>query len=160
MNALPLIDVTLVWALLIATAIFLYVCMDGFDLGVGILFPIVRGREDRDVMVNSIAPVWDGNETWLVLGGGGLFAVFPLAYATILPALYMPLLLMLLALVFRGVAFEMRFRVDTDRARRWWDRSFSWVRWPPRSVRAFVSVRLCRASRLKAALMQAAGGTG
>ena len=120
------LDVTLVWALLIATAIFLYVCMDGFDLGIGILFPIVRGREDRDVMVNSVAPVWDGNETWLVLGGGGLFAVFPLAYATILPALYMPLLLMLLALVFRGVAFEMRFRVDTDRARRWWDRSFSW----------------------------------
>ncbi len=115
-----------IWALLIAVAVFLYVCMDGFDLGIGILFPALRGREERDVAVNSVAPVWDGNETWLVLGGGGLFAVFPLAYATILPALYMPLILMLLALVFRGVAFEMRFRVATDEHRLWWDRSFSW----------------------------------
>jgi cytochrome bd ubiquinol oxidase subunit II len=119
-------DLTVIWALLIATAVFLYVVMDGFDLGIGILFPAVRGKPDRDVMVNSIAPVWDGNETWLVLGGGGLFAVFPLAYATILPALYMPLILMLLALVFRGVAFEMRFRVMSAGAQRWWDRSFSW----------------------------------
>lgn len=87
----------LIWAWLIATAIFLYVCMDGFDLGIGILFPAIRAKADRDVMVNSIAPVWDGNETWLVLGGAGLFAVFPLAYATILPALYMPLILMLLS---------------------------------------------------------------
>src|SRR5687767_13861699 len=100
--------------------------MDGFDLGVGILFPAVHGRAERDVMVNSVAPVWDGNETWLVLGGGGLFAVFPLAYATIFPALYMPLILMLIALVFRGVAFEMRFRVEGERSRLRWDRSFSW----------------------------------
>ena len=120
------IDLTLIWALLIATAVFLYVCMDGFDLGIGILFPVFDDREDRDVMVNSVAPVWDGNETWLVLGGGGLFAVFPLAYATILPALYMPLILMLLALVFRGVAFEMRFRVTTRYGKLWWDRAFSW----------------------------------
>ena len=116
----------LVWAILIATGIFLYVVMDGFDLGIGILFPVVHGRAERDLMVNSVAPVWDGNETWLVLGGGGLFAVFPLAYATIFPALYMPLIIMLLALVFRGVSFEMRFRVDTDRARSFWDRAFSW----------------------------------
>ncbi|MGZ9058747.1 MAG: cytochrome d ubiquinol oxidase subunit II, partial [Burkholderiaceae bacterium] len=119
-------DLTLIWAFLIATAVFLYVCMDGFDLGVGILFPAVHGRAERDVMVNSVAPVWDGNETWLVLGGGGLFAVFPLAYATIFPALYMPLILMLIALVFRGVAFEMRFRVEGEGPRLRWDRSFSW----------------------------------
>ncbi len=100
--------------------------MDGFDLGVGILFPVMRGKADRDTMVNTVAPVWDGNETWLVLGGGGLYAVFPLAYATIMPALYMPVLVMLLALVFRGVAFEMRFRADTERSQLWWDRAFSW----------------------------------
>ncbi len=120
------IDLTLIWALLIATAVLLYVVMDGFDLGVGILFPAEVARADRDVMVNSVAPVWDGNETWLVLGGGGLFAVFPLAYATIFPALYMPLILMLLALVFRGVAFEMRFRARTSAGEIWWDRAFSW----------------------------------
>lgn len=125
MTAMAL-DLPLIWAFLIATAVFLYVCMDGFDLGVGILFPFVHGRDERDVMVNTVAPVWDGNETWLVLGGGGLFAVFPLAYATIFPALYMPLIIMLLALVFRGVAFEMRFRVESELARLIWDRSFSW----------------------------------
>lgn len=122
----PTLDLTLIWALLIATAVFLYVCLDGFDLGIGILFPAVRGKADRDVMVNSVAPMWDGNETWLILGGGGLLAVFPVAYAVVMPALYMPVILMLLALVFRGVSFEMRFRVDTPRAQRWWDRAFSW----------------------------------
>ena len=115
-----------IWAILIAAAVFLYVVMDGFDLGIGILFPVTRGKAERDIAVNSVAPVWDGNETWLVLGGGGLFAVFPLAYATILPALYMPLILMLLALIFRGVAFEMRFRAETPRGQALWDRSFSW----------------------------------
>ncbi|NOG70196.1 cytochrome d ubiquinol oxidase subunit II [Roseicella sp. DB1501] len=114
-----------IWAFLIATAVFLYVCMDGFDLGVGILFPWIHGKEDRDLAVNTVAPVWDGNETWLILGGGGLFAVFPLAYATIMPAIYMPIIVMLLALVFRGVAFEMRFRAATPGQRVWWDRSFS-----------------------------------
>jgi cytochrome d ubiquinol oxidase subunit II len=117
--ALPLI-----WAVLIAVAVFAYVVLDGFDLGVGILFPAIHGREERDVMVNAVAPVWDGNETWLVLGGGGLFAVFPMAYGILLSALYMPLTLMLLALVFRGVAFEMRFRARDDGERRWWDRAF------------------------------------
>lgn len=121
-----LTDLSFIWAVLIALAVFMYVCMDGFDLGIGILFPAVRGKAERDVMVNSVAPVWDGNETWLILGGGGLFAVFPLAYATLLPALYMPLILMLLALVFRGVAFEMRFRVEGTRGQLWWDRAFSW----------------------------------
>jgi cytochrome d ubiquinol oxidase subunit II len=118
------IDLTFIWAVLIATAVFLYVVMDGFDLGIGILFPLLPERHDRDVMVNSVAPVWDGNETWLVLGGGGLFAVFPLAYATILPALYMPLILMLLALVFRGVAFEFRFKAHNERTRNLWDIAF------------------------------------
>jgi cytochrome d ubiquinol oxidase subunit II len=116
----------LIWALLIAAAIFLYVAMDGFDLGLGILFPAIRGKAERDVMVNSVAPVWDGNETWLVLGGVGLMPAFPLAYATILPALYMPLILMLLALIFRGVSFEMRFRAETLRGQLVWDRAFSW----------------------------------
>ncbi len=120
------IDLPFIWACLIAIAVFMYVVMDGFDLGIGILFPAVHGREERDIMVNSVAPVWDGNETWLVLGGGGLLAVFPLAYATLLPAFYMPLILMLLALIFRGVAFEMRFRARTARGRLLWDRSFSW----------------------------------
>lgn len=120
------LDLTLIWALIIATAVFLYVVMDGFDLGLGILFPVVRGKPERDVMVNTVAPVWDGNETWLVMGGGGLLAVFPLAYAIILPALYMPVILMLLALVFRGVSFEMRFRAATAQGQLWWDRAFSW----------------------------------
>lgn len=119
------LSLPLIWAFLIAAAVFLYVAMDGFDLGIGILFPAVHGKSDRDVMVNAVAPVWDGNETWLVLGGGGLFAVFPLAYVTILPALYMPLILMLLALIFRGVSFEMRFRAETLRGQKFWDRSFS-----------------------------------
>ena len=103
-------DLTMIWALLIAFAVFVYVVLDGFDLGLGMLFAVERDREARNVMMNSVAPVWDGNETWLVFGGGGLFAVFPLAYATILPALYVPLVTMLLALVFRGVAFEFRWR--------------------------------------------------
>jgi cytochrome d ubiquinol oxidase subunit II len=115
----------LIWAFLIAGAVFLYVVLDGFDLGIGILFPAVRDKADRDVMVNTIAPVWDGNQTWLVFGGVGLFAAFPLAYATVLPALYMPLILMLLALIFRGVAFEMRFRVETKRSQRAWNFAFA-----------------------------------
>src|SRR5690606_37859540 len=93
------IDLATIWAGLIAFAVLAYVVLDGFDLGVGILFPLFPAARDRDVMTNSIAPVWDGNETWLVLGGGGLMAVFPLAYATVLPALYIPIILMLLGLV-------------------------------------------------------------
>jgi cytochrome d ubiquinol oxidase subunit II len=116
------IDLPFVWAGLIAFAVLAYVVLDGFDLGIGILFPLFPERGDRDVMTNTVAPVWDGNETWLVLGGGGLLAVFPLAYATILPALYMPIILMLLGLIFRGVAFEFRWR--TNRWRRVWDVGF------------------------------------
>ena len=115
-------DLTIVWAFLIAFAVAAYVVMDGFDLGIGILFPRFRVGRERDQAMNSIAPVWDGNETWLVLGGGGLMAAFPLAYAVILPALYAPLIAMLLGLVFRGVAFEFRWR-DAGH-RRWWDAAF------------------------------------
>ncbi len=115
-------DLTVVWAFLIAFAVMVYVVLDGFDLGLGILFAAERKRGDRDVMMNTVAPVWDGNETWLVLGGGGLFAAFPLAYALILPALYAPIIAMLLALIFRGVAFEFRWR--TERWRGVWDLAF------------------------------------
>ena len=116
------LDLTVIWAFLIAFAVFVYVVLDGFDLGLGILFAVERDKPDRDVMMNSVAPVWDGNETWLVLGGGGLFAAFPLAYALVLPALYAPLIAMLLALIFRGVAFEFRWR--TERWRGVWDVAF------------------------------------
>jgi cytochrome d ubiquinol oxidase subunit II len=116
------IDLVTVWAALLAFAVFAYVVMDGFDLGVGILFPFFPPGEGRDRSMNSIAPVWDGNETWLVLGGGGLFAAFPLAYAVIMPAVYAPIIAMLLGLIFRGVAFEYRWR--TIRGRWAWDLAF------------------------------------
>lgn len=117
------LDLPLIWSLLIATAIFLYVWLDGFDLGIGILFPFAPTDKNRDAMMNSIAPFWDGNETWLVLGGGGLFAAFPLAYAVLLPAFYIPIITMLLGLILRGVAFEFRFKSD-GRSRYLWDYSF------------------------------------
>ena len=117
------IDLALIWALLIATGIFIYVLLDGFDLGVGILFPFAPTDKCRDRMMNSIAPFWDGNETWLVLGGGGLFAAFPLAYSVLLPAFYVPIIAMLLGLILRGVSFEFRFKAS-ERSRRLWDISF------------------------------------
>lgn len=115
-------DLTVIWAIVIAFAVAAYVVMDGFDLGIGILFPAFKVGKERDMAMNAIAPVWDGNETWLILGGGGLMAAFPLAYAIILPALYAPLFAMLLGLIFRGVAFEFRWR-DAGH-RRWWDAGF------------------------------------
>jgi cytochrome d ubiquinol oxidase subunit II len=118
------LDLPLIWAVIIATAVLLYVLLDGFDLGVGILFPFARSPADRDVMMNSIAPVWDGNETWLVLGGGGLFAAFPLAYAAVMPALYIPVILMLLALILRGVAFEFRLH-GRRRGKAFWTAAFA-----------------------------------
>lgn len=117
-------DLTLAWALIIAIGVVVYVILDGFDLGVGILFPFADSHADRDVMMNSVAPFWDGNETWMILGGAGLFAAFPKAYAMLLSALYLPLLLMLIALVFRGVAFEFRFKAS-ERTRVYWDISFA-----------------------------------
>ena len=116
------LDLPLIWFGLLVTALFLYVMLDGFDLGVGILFPFAPSDECRDRMMNSIAPFWDGNETWLVLSGGGLFAAFPLAYAILMPALYMPVILMLLGLIFRGVAFEFRFKAVKSRFV--WDYAF------------------------------------
>ena len=115
-------DLTIIWAFIIAFAVAMYVVMDGFDLGIGILFPRFAVGKERDQAMNSIAPVWDGNETWLVLGGGGLLAAFPLAYAIVLPALYAPLIAMLLGLVFRGVAFEFRWRDPGHR--KYWDSGF------------------------------------
>ncbi len=115
-------ELSFIWAGIIAFAVLTYVILDGFDLGVGILFPTAPNERDKATMMNSIAPIWDGNETWLVMGGGGLFAVFPLAYAVIMPALYMPITLMLLALIFRGVAFEYRWR--TERWKPVWDVAF------------------------------------
>ncbi len=117
------VDLPLIWYSLIGTAIFLYVLLDGFDLGVGILFPLAPSDQCRNRMMNSIAPFWDGNETWLVLSGGGLFAAFPLAYAILMPAFYIPVILMLIGLILRGVAFEFRFKASA-KSRKIWDRSF------------------------------------
>lgn len=117
------IDLALVWAVIILFGIFMYVIMDGFDLGIGILFPFISEVHDRDVMMNTVAPVWDGNETWLVLGGAGLLAAFPLAYSVILDAFMLPLVFMLLGLVFRGVAFEFRFKAAA-KGQHWWDKAF------------------------------------
>jgi len=116
-------DLPMFFAFIIAFAILAYVVLDGFDLGVGILFPFLPVGRERDSAINSVAPVWDGNETWLVMGGGGLLAAFPLAYGMILSALYAPIIAMLLALVFRGVAFEFRWR--DPRHRPLWDVAFT-----------------------------------
>jgi cytochrome d ubiquinol oxidase subunit II len=118
------LELSMIWAVLIAVAVFLYVALDGFDLGVGILFPFAKDARERDQMQAAIAPVWDGNETWLVLGGGGLFAAFPKAYAALMPALYLPIFLMLIALIFRGVAFEFRHH-GRGAGKRWWTIAFA-----------------------------------
>ncbi|MBL8675823.1 MAG: cytochrome d ubiquinol oxidase subunit II [Alphaproteobacteria bacterium] len=119
----PFLNLPLLWGGIIALAVFLYVLLDGFDLGVGILFPFALSEDCRHKMMNSVAPFWDGNETWLVLGGGGLFAAFPLAYSILFPAFYVPLIIMLLGLIFRGVAFEFRFKAS-PKTRKLWDYSF------------------------------------
>jgi cytochrome d ubiquinol oxidase subunit II len=116
-------DLPLIWAGVIGFAVAMYVILDGFDLGVGILFPFAAKESERDQMVHSIAPFWDGNETWLVLGGAGLFVAFPRAYAIIMPAFYLPVIVMLLALVFRGVAFE--FRAADEASRPYWNVAFA-----------------------------------
>ncbi len=118
------LDLVPLWAGILALAVFMYVLLDGFDLGVGMLFAFRRDAHERNVMISSVAPVWDFNETWLVLGGGGLLAVFPLAFAVIIPAVYFPILLMLLGLLFRGVAFE--FREVEGARKRIWDGGFFW----------------------------------
>lgn len=116
-------DLPLIWFVIIVFSTMMYVVMDGFDLGIGMLFPLVKDSRDRDLMMNSVAPVWDGNETWLVLGGAALFGAFPLAYAVILDALTIPLTLMLLGLIFRGVAFEFRFKASPEK-QHIWDKAF------------------------------------
>jgi cytochrome bd ubiquinol oxidase subunit II len=121
------VDLATVWAFIIAFAVFVYVVMDGFDLGLGILFPLFPAKADRDIIMNSVAPVWDGNETWLVLGGGGMMAAFPLAYSVLMPALYTPMIAMLIGLIFRGVAFEFRWRTQSERNR--WDLAFAGGSW-------------------------------
>jgi len=113
----------LIWAFIISFAIIMYVLLDGFDLGIGILFPFIRDHHHRDIMMSTVAPVWDGNETWLVLGAAALYAAFPIAYSTLLPALYMPLMILLAALIFRGVAFEFRFKAHKTRII--WDIAFA-----------------------------------
>ncbi|MGB8712573.1 MAG: cytochrome d ubiquinol oxidase subunit II [Onishia taeanensis] len=117
-------DLSLIWAGIIGFGVIMYVLMDGFDLGLGILFPFAPDEDSRDVMMNSVAPIWDGNETWLVLGGAGLLGAFPLVYSVFLPALYIGVFLMLAGLIFRGVAFEFRFK--SKRNRHWWNRAFCW----------------------------------
>ena len=112
-----------IWACIMAFVILAYVVLDGFDLGVGMLFATEHDEHDRDVMVNTIAPVWDGNETWLVLGGSGLYGAFPTAYSVILPAIYPLVFVMLMGLILRGVAFEFRFRAIPSQ-RHWWDWAF------------------------------------
>ena len=111
----PVFDLTIIWAVIIAFGIIMYVMMDGFVLGQGILFPFAPNEESRDVMMNSVAPIWDGNGTWLVLGGAGLLAAFPRVYTIILPALYIGVFLMLAGFIFRGVSFEFRFKARTSR---------------------------------------------
>ncbi|WP_212515612.1 cytochrome d ubiquinol oxidase subunit II [Acinetobacter soli] len=117
-----MIDLSLIWVVIIAVGVFIYVVLDGFDLGIGILFPFIQDQQERDVMMNTVAPVWDGNETWMVLGGAGLFAAFPIVYSAVLSALYLPILLMVIALIFRGVAFEFRFKAN--RTKHLWDKAF------------------------------------
>ena len=112
-----------IWAAIIGLAVAMYVILDGFDLGIGILFPFAETDHERDQMMNSVAPFWDGNETWLVLGGAGMMVAFPLAYSIILPALYLPVIFMLLALIFRRVAFEFRW-IGVTSKRHW---SFAFV---------------------------------
>jgi cytochrome d ubiquinol oxidase subunit II len=121
---MPELDLSLIWVLLIGFGLMMYVVMDGFDLGIGILFPFVPQIPDRDIMVNTVAPVWDGNETWLVFGGAGLLAAFPLAYSVLLSALYFPIVLMLMGLILRGVAFEFRFKA-LKAHRPYWDIAFA-----------------------------------
>ena len=119
---MELIDLTLIWAGIIGFGVIMYILMDGFDLGVGILFPFAPTETSRDMMMNSVAPVWDGNETWLILGGAGLLGAFPLVYSVFLPALYIGVFLMLAGLIFRGIAFEFRFKAN--RSRYLWNWSF------------------------------------
>jgi cytochrome d ubiquinol oxidase subunit II len=148
----------LVWAGLLAVAVAMYVVIDGFDLGVGLLVTAARKGNWRDRMMVSAAPIWDGNDTWLELGGAGLFAVFSVAYAILLPALYLPLILLLIALIFRGVAFEFRFKAD--RSQFVWDVAFHYGSLVATFAQGMVLGAVIRASRSRAAASPAAPWTG
>lgn len=117
-----MLDLTVIWFLIIGFGVLVYVILDGFDLGIGILLPFIKNKDEQDTMINTVAPVWDGNETWMVLGGAGLYAAFPLVYSTVLSALYMPIFLMAIALIFRGVSFE--FRIKAEHRKTFWNRAF------------------------------------
>src|SRR5260370_5058317 len=121
-EALMTIDLATIWAGIIGLGVFLYVLLDGFDLGIGLLFPFFDREGEREVMLNTVAPVWDGNETWLVFSGACLYSVFPVAYSTLLPAVYLPVIAMLCGLIFRGVAFEIRAKAR--RTQNLWDLAF------------------------------------
>jgi cytochrome d ubiquinol oxidase subunit II len=116
-------NLPLLSTLFLTFALTLYVLLDGFDLGVGVLLLLQPAEKSRDHMVDSITPTWDGNETWIIMAGVTLLAAFPLAYSILLPALYIPVIIMLLSLGFRGVSFE--FRVQTSRNRHKWDMAFA-----------------------------------
>jgi cytochrome d ubiquinol oxidase subunit II len=118
------LDLPLIWGFILAIGVMMYVLLDGFDLGVGMLTFVARSDDERNMMTATIEPVWDGNETWLIIGGGGLFAAFPTAYAIIMPAFYLPVLTMLAALIFRGVAFEFRHKAVRPATRRFWNGAF------------------------------------
>lgn len=120
------IDYPLIWAFILAIGVMMYVLLDGFDLGVGMLTTRAGSDEERNMMTATIEPVWDGNETWLIIGGGGLFAAFPTAYAVIMPAFYLPVLIMLAALIFRGVAFEFRHKAVRPLTKKFWNAAFAW----------------------------------
>ena len=153
------IDISVIWFVIIVFATLMYIVMDGFDLGIGMLFSVVHDAEERDVMVNSVAPVWDGNETWLVLGGAGLFGAFPLAYAVITDALVIPLTAMLIGLIFRGVAFEFRFKAVPSH-RTFWDYAFAGGSLLATFSQGIVSARLSTALRWLTAASPARRWTG
>jgi cytochrome d ubiquinol oxidase subunit II len=122
MMSVMMIDMSLIWAAVLGLAVAMYVILDGFDLGLGLLFPFAADERERDQMMASIKPFWDGNETWLVLGGVGLLVAFPAAYAILMPAVYLPIIFMLLGLIFRGVAFEFR---HLSRRKKQWNFAFT-----------------------------------
>ncbi len=146
-----------IWAGIIGISVALYVIMDGFDLGVGLLFPFRPEEHDRDVMMNSVAPFWDGNETWLILGGGALWIAFPAAYAIVMPAAYIPVILMLLGLVLRGVAFEFRWVSKPDHAL--WDLAFAVGSFVAAFMQGVCSARCSAASRSRTSASPAAPST-
>ena len=152
------IDLPVIWAAIIGLGVFIYVMLDGFDLGIGLLFPFFDAKAERQVMLDTVAPVWDGNETFLVLGGAGLYGAFPVVYSTLLPANYLPLVLMLVGLIFRGAAFELRAKAT--RTQHMWDLAFIGGSALAAFCQGSCSVRCCRASRSRTTSSRAGRSTG